>query len=225
MQIRTLCGDEHEALLDLLDGWELPDGWRGRDFFRRYLEDDPGFADENVWLAEDAGRLVSCVQIFPRRLRLGSAAVSTGGIGSVFTRPEARGSGIASELLERAALAMRERGMLLSLLFSSRFHFYERVGWISWPGSRTLLRPHQARVQRSPMPARRCGPSRPRATSRPCSEFTRPTLDRVRALRCGMRQPGKRPFATAAIRTRSSCWRSALARSWPTRVRPCCRAS
>jgi len=141
MQIRTLCGDEHEALLDLLDGWELPDGWRGRDFFRRYLEDDPGFVDENVWLAEDAGRLVSCVQIFPRRLRLSSAAVSTGGIGSVFTRPEARGSGVASELLERAALAMRERGMLLSLLFTTRVGFYERLGWSSWPGSRTLLRP------------------------------------------------------------------------------------
>lgn len=141
MQIRTLRGDEHEALLDLLDGWELPDGWRGHDFFRRCLEDEPGFRDENVWVAEAGGRLVSCVQIFPRRLRVGKAAIPAGGIGSVFTGPDARGSGVASALLERAAQAMRERGMPLSLLFASRLGFYGRLGWVSWPGSRTLLRP------------------------------------------------------------------------------------
>ena len=141
MGLRTLRADEHDALLELLDGWALPDGWRGRDFFRRYLDDDPTFEDENVWVAEDGGRLVSCVQIFPRRLRVADASVPTGGIGSVFTRPEARGSGVASELLERAARAMRERGMLLSILFASRLDFYARLGWRSWPSTRTLLRP------------------------------------------------------------------------------------
>jgi len=141
MRVRTLRAGEREALLDLLDGWELPDDWRGRDFFRRYLEHDPTYADENVWVAEDTGRLVSCVQIFPRRIRVGEAAVATGGIGSVFTRPEARHGRVASELLERAAQAMRERGMPLSLLFASRLEFYTRLGWISWPSTRTLLRP------------------------------------------------------------------------------------
>jgi GNAT superfamily N-acetyltransferase len=144
MRIRTLRASEHEALLELLDGWELPDGWRGREFFRRYLDDDPTFSDENVWVAEDAGRLVSCVQIFPRALRVGTAIVPTGGIGSVFTRPEARSGGVASELLQRAAEAMQARGMLLSLLFASRLAFYTRLGWRSWPSTRTLLRPEAA---------------------------------------------------------------------------------
>lgn len=142
MEIRTLHPSEREAFLGLLDGWELPDGWRGRsaDFFRRYVEQDPSYADENVFVAVDAGRLVSCLQIFPRRLRVGEAAVPTGGIGSVFTLPEARSGGVASAVLGRAADAMRERGMPLSLLFASRLDFYGRLGWESWPGSRSLVR-------------------------------------------------------------------------------------
>ena len=62
MEIRTLRADEREALLDLLDAWDVGDGWPGgRAFFRRYLEDDPTFRDENVWVAADGGALVSCV--------------------------------------------------------------------------------------------------------------------------------------------------------------------
>jgi predicted N-acetyltransferase YhbS len=142
VKIRTLRASEREALLELLDGWEVPDGWPGRsaDFFRRYVEDDPTFRDENVIVAEDAGRLVSCAQIFPRPLRVGDATVPAGGIGSVFTRPEARRSGVASAVLEEAARSMRERGMLLSLLFASRLSFYGRLGWESWRGARTLVR-------------------------------------------------------------------------------------
>ncbi|HTF34651.1 MAG TPA: GNAT family N-acetyltransferase [Myxococcota bacterium] len=140
MKIRILERAEHDALLELLDGWELSDGWRGRDFFRRYLVDDPTFEERNVWVAEEAGRLVSCVQIFPRELCVAGVAVPMGGIGSVFTRPEARNSGIAGTLLGCATDAMRERGMELSLLFAARLAFYRRLGWTSWPCTRALLR-------------------------------------------------------------------------------------
>jgi GNAT superfamily N-acetyltransferase len=149
LEIRTLHPGEQEALLDLLDGWELPDGWRGRAFFRRYTTDEPTFEVRDVLVAEDAGRLVSCVQIFPKTLRaegsvlavggIGSV-LAVGGIGSVFTRPEARGSGVAGALLERATRAMRDRGMDLSLLFATRPALYDRLGWTSWPGTRTLVR-------------------------------------------------------------------------------------
>ena len=137
--IRTLRSEEREAWLALLDGWELRDGWRGCDFFRRPIEHDPTFADENVWVAEQDGRLVACAQIFPRLLRLRGAAVPTGGIGSVFTRPEARAGGVASALLERSLTAMRERGMELSLLFAARHAFYGRLGWQLLPRPRPLL--------------------------------------------------------------------------------------
>jgi GNAT superfamily N-acetyltransferase len=137
--IRALRRDEREAWLELLDGWELRDGWRGRDFFRRPIEHDPSYTDENVWVAEEAGRLVACVQIFPLQLRLRGVAVPAGGIGSVFTRPEARAGGVASALLERSLRAMRERRMELSLLFASRHAFYARLGWSLWPRLRPLL--------------------------------------------------------------------------------------
>lgn len=141
MRVRTLRPDERGALLDLLDGWEgLPDGARGRELFRRYIEIDPRFEDRDVVVAEDSGRLVSCVQIFARHARIGSAQVAMGGIGSVFTRPEMRGSGVASAVLERSIEAMRERGMRFSLLFAARLAFYGRLGWESWTGERWLLR-------------------------------------------------------------------------------------
>jgi GNAT superfamily N-acetyltransferase len=138
VKLRTLARGEREAALELLDGWAMPDGWRGRDFFRRYLEDDPRFRDEDLWVAEEAGELVSCVQIFPRRLRVAGGEVALGGIGSVFTRADRRQSGAASALLARAVEAMRERGMALSLLFAARIAWYESLGWRQWPAARGL---------------------------------------------------------------------------------------
>lgn len=138
MEIRTLGAGEREALLELLDGWPLPDGWRGRDFFRRYVEDDPSYRDENIWVAAEAGRLLACVQIFPRTLRAGGAALALGGIGSVFTHPERRGSGIASALLASAEAAMRERGMAVGMLFTGRLGWYESLGWLRWPSARAI---------------------------------------------------------------------------------------
>jgi GNAT superfamily N-acetyltransferase len=146
--IRLLRSDEREALVALLDGWVVP-GWSGRpgDFFRRYLDPDPTFEPRNVVVAERAGRLVGCVQIFPRALRArcgggaprnGFAHVPVGGIGTVFTRPEARGGGVASALVERAIAEMQARGFELSLLFASRHAFYGRLGWQLWPRERAL---------------------------------------------------------------------------------------
>ena len=138
MEIRILRSGEREHVLDLLDCWELPDGWRGRDFFRRYMEQDPSYHDENFWVAEDGGRFVCCVQIFPRALRVGSGVAPLGGIGSVFTHPDARSSGTASAVLRRAEEAMRERGMCVGMLFTGRTGFYERLGWLAWPLANAL---------------------------------------------------------------------------------------
>ena len=139
VELRTLRRGERGPLLDLLDGWVLPDGWQGRDFFRRYLEDDPTFVDENVWVAVDGGRLVSCVQIFPRPLRIRGKAVPAGGIGSVFTLPCHRRGGVAAALLARAVEAMAGSGFEISLLFAARIAWYTSLGWRSWVVSRTLL--------------------------------------------------------------------------------------
>lgn len=118
----------------LLDGWDVGDGWRGRDFFRRFLEQDPTFADENVWVAAEGEELVSCVQVFPRQIRIRGVPVPMGGIGSVFTAPEKRGCGLARELMDRAATSMVERGMEVGMLFPApdRMDWYRRQGWGTW---------------------------------------------------------------------------------------------
>jgi predicted N-acetyltransferase YhbS len=140
MEVRTLRSQEREDLLSLLDGWPMDDGWTGRDFFRRYVEKDPTFEDRNVWVAADsAGRLVSCVQIFPRRLYLWGEAVECGGIGSVFTLPERRREGLAERLLAAASAAMQERGMEIGVLFASRIAWYTRLGWRQFERQRILV--------------------------------------------------------------------------------------
>jgi len=132
MRIRTLRLEEYERLLDLLDLWPLDDGWQGRDFFRRYMEDDPSFSVRNVWVAIDGeNRLRSCVQIFPRSILLRGQAVRCGGIGSVFTHPDARRQGLAEDLLKAAVVAMTQRGFEVSLLFAARIAWYTKLGWRS----------------------------------------------------------------------------------------------
>ncbi len=147
-RLRVLRVDEVEPLLDLLDGWPFPDGQSGRDFFRRYTELDPAFEARNVWVAERAGELVSCVQIFPRRVRIGGEVLPMGGIGSVFTRPDARRRGVAGALLERAIAAMGESGMVLSYLLAERLRWYGQYGYRPWSrGWRTLRWPAGARAE------------------------------------------------------------------------------
>ena len=148
MEISTLAAGERPALLDLLDLWPQPDGWSGPGFFRRYVEDDPSFVDQNYWVARDGGAPVACVQIFPRRIRLLGHSVPMGGIGSVFTHPDHRRKGLATDLLGRAAAAMREAGMELSLLFSDLHDFYGQWGWRPLALERSILR----RAEAPPVP-------------------------------------------------------------------------
>jgi GNAT superfamily N-acetyltransferase len=159
-RIRLLRDDERESFLALLGEWEMPPPWQGRagDLFRRYVERDPTFDARNVVVAERDRRLVSCVQIFPRTLRArrtGAPAtdfahVPIGGIGSVFTRSEARGSGVGSALLERARTEMRGRGLELGILVTQRHRFYGRLGWLLWPRERSLWRRNGDPARRAP---------------------------------------------------------------------------
>jgi len=151
MEIRTLDDGEVEAALQLLSGWDVPDGWRNADAFRRQMQLDPSFQEHNVWVAVERGEVVACAQIHPRRLRILGHAIPAGGLGPVFTRPDFRDRGVATTLIERAATAMRERGMELSLVFSRMPRLFERLGWNPWRGQRSILRrsgkpPARARI-------------------------------------------------------------------------------
>lgn len=150
MEIRTLEPGEVEAVLQLLSGWDGSDGWRSPEGFRRQIQQDSTFQEHNVWVAVERGEVVACAQIHPRRLRILGHAIPAGGLGPVFTRPDHRGCDVATTLVERAATAMRERGMELALVFSGKPGLFEDLGWNPWRGQRSILR----RIDKPRVPSR-----------------------------------------------------------------------
>ena len=141
MDVRPLRDGEQEALLDLLDLWPMVDAFRARDFFARYVTGDPRFDPRDVFVGVERDQIVSCVQIFPRKLVVRGRSVPTGGIGSVFTHPDHRKLGVASSVLVAAMQDVSGRGMELGLLFAGPVGFYESHGWHALPIRRPLLRP------------------------------------------------------------------------------------
>lgn len=140
MEIRTLKEAERDRLLDLLDQWELQDGWHGRNFFRRSMDYDPSYRDQNFWVAAKGEKLLACVQIYPRRIRVLGHGIPTGGLGTVFTAPEHRGKGLARSLINMAVDAMVEQGMEISLLHAHSQQIFSALGWKSWTSDRSILR-------------------------------------------------------------------------------------
>jgi len=97
--------------------------------FRELSERDPWFKPENILLLHSSDKIASCLQIFPKPIRIGSASVTIAGVGNVATHPEYRGRGYATRLLERAVELMKDRGYGLSILFTKIHGFYQRLGW------------------------------------------------------------------------------------------------
>jgi predicted N-acetyltransferase YhbS len=144
MEIRTIGTHERPAVGALLDGWQLAEGWTAGDRFRRQIDFDPRYSDENVLVAVDSGEIVGCLTIFPRQLRILGHSVPTGGVGNARTASTHRGKGVASSLLECACESMRSSGLELALAFpneqpTAKGFFAER-GWHRWTGQRTILR-------------------------------------------------------------------------------------
>jgi predicted N-acetyltransferase YhbS len=123
-ELRALREGEREAVLDLLER-----AFHLRALFAAYMDFDPSYRPENFRVAARGSELLACVQIFEKTVRLRGETVRLGGIGSVGTHPAHRGQGLASALLREAIEEMSRRGMAVSLLFTGRFAFYERLGW------------------------------------------------------------------------------------------------
>ena len=144
MEIRTLKYDERTTAASLLDEWRLAEGWTAGDRFRRQILFDPGYADENVWVATEGGKISGLLTIFPRHLRILGHSVPTGGIGNILTANFLRGKGIATTLMESACEAMRDRGLELAILFpgasAARTAPSVESDWHTWAGQRTILR-------------------------------------------------------------------------------------
>jgi len=140
MEIRTLEQTERGRLLELLEPWDLPDGWRGSNYYRRFMDYDPSYRDENIWVVAEGDQLRACLQVFPRRIRVLGHAIPCGGVGTLFTSPDHRGNRLATQLLDTAVSAMIAKGMEISVLHAQHQDLFEARGWQSWKSERSLLR-------------------------------------------------------------------------------------
>ena len=144
MEIRTLKAEERPTLAGMLDGWRLAEGWTAGDRFRKQAEFDPSWSDENVYVAVESDRMIAAVSILPRHLKILGHNIPTGGLSNLFTDPESRSRGVATELLERVCDSMRSRGLELAVTFPgaapSNQGFFNKRGWHSWGGQQTILR-------------------------------------------------------------------------------------
>jgi predicted N-acetyltransferase YhbS len=130
IEFRTLLTGERARFAELLSiAFSPAEG----EIIVRYLDHDPQLSERDTLVAVDGNRLVGSVQIFNRTIQLAGETIPLGGIGSVATHPEHERRGIATELLRRAIDEMTARGMALSLLFTDRISFYQRLGWIQIP--------------------------------------------------------------------------------------------
>ena len=80
--------------------------------------------------AFEDGRLVSCLGIAPFAMAANGGDLPFGGIGSVACLPEERRKGYVGKLLRRALELMRERGQVLSGLYTPHYALYRRFGWM-----------------------------------------------------------------------------------------------
>lgn len=89
-----------------------------RSFFQDRLVHDTSYHMDTTWIASVDGTIASAMQIFPYRMRWGSAELKAGGIGNVATLPQYRSRGLAQLLLRRQSEYMASHGYDLSLLFT-----------------------------------------------------------------------------------------------------------
>lgn len=94
---------------------------------------DRKYRDENTLVARDEeGRAVSALQMLPYPMTFGSTVVDTSYISGACTLPEARSRGIMRDLLGKAFLRMRSRGVAFSTLIPQEnwlYDYYARVGY------------------------------------------------------------------------------------------------
>lgn len=117
---------ELEEVVNLLER-AFPD--TEREYFERHVLDDRTLQPDDTRILIRNGRLLSSVQIFPRRVRIGDRHVLCGGIGNVATDTGARGAGLASMVMQDAIDQLRARRVPMAMLTTTLNGYYERFGF------------------------------------------------------------------------------------------------
>ena len=126
-ELRNLRPDDYRDAQRLLDtSYGYRPGFFEEVFASQWAFDQTDW--DHIYVLAEGARLVSLVRVFPLDLMLGGVRVYVGGIGSVCTDPEARGSGYMAQLLDYSIAKMNEEGFVLSVLWGDR-HRYGAFGW------------------------------------------------------------------------------------------------
>lgn len=127
---RPVRVDEFAEVMDFVDRVFRP-GQKGRFILQRQYphayQRRPEYARRLI-LIRDQREIVGALAIHPLDLRLEEVRLRAGGIGVVGTRPDRRGEGIMSALLEDAIRRMQREGYPLAVLWGDR----QRYGWFGW---------------------------------------------------------------------------------------------
>lgn len=112
-----------------------------RNFFYCITLQDPEYHPSFSLAVQKENRFLAHVQIFDRTLEFRDYSLRLGGIGCVAARPECRGQGYASALMNHAVTVMQSSGMEAGMLYTSIHPFYERLEWktlVQWEQSITI---------------------------------------------------------------------------------------
>ncbi|MBX3206799.1 MAG: GNAT family N-acetyltransferase [Labilithrix sp.] len=111
---------------------------RGIDVRQRNLLHNPFGGFEHLVVVEDAGALVGHAFLFPFEASFGGVKVKVGGIASVGVAPEARGRGLATQLVRHLHVLSDRRGDAVTMLHAFRHGFYERLGYATTSSRKRL---------------------------------------------------------------------------------------
>ncbi len=130
--------EEAEQIMEL---WKIvfPDSNQG--ILRSFLETDPWRDGRYGRVCEDNGRLVSISYIGRRPVMTRKGVRLMGGIGYVGTRPEYRGQGINTRVMNDCLRVMEEDGIHFSTLITPINPYYERIGYQTIPRPSLMVTP------------------------------------------------------------------------------------
>lgn len=126
LTVRRARDSDVEPILDLLTHYDLP-----RSHFEPLYHEDPTYRPEQSLVAEADGDLVAHLRLFPRELRLGTAArtLPVLGVGNVVTAREWRERGHLRRFLGRVLGAAERRPYAFALLWTYVPQVYARQGF------------------------------------------------------------------------------------------------
>ncbi|MCB5425680.1 GNAT family N-acetyltransferase [Altererythrobacter sp. CC-YST694] len=133
LAIRRAGAEDLDALAGLFDAYrqfyeqpaDLAGAWR-------FLSERMSRGESTIFLAELDGKAAGFTQLYPSFTSAGMARIFI--LNDLFVAPEARGQGVATGLLRRAAEFARAEGAVRLVLSTATDNFtaqavYEREGW------------------------------------------------------------------------------------------------